>query len=776
MSQDPMSFSIRRPRETLGAVSHNVSAIPMPASAMKRSTSQSNLQAPHTTNHVRTTSGSHMSLAPNRPAQPVFQRSSSGTNLAEMAFSTVQRPSTANFLNSTGGGRKSYAPVASTPAHQQPLHLQESTTERRSSVYRARPSQGFGGPTGHQSFFATAPPQNGLPTDPRRLKDRTTTSTMGQELLEFLSQRNFEMEMKHTLSHKSVTNPIQKDFDSMFQFLYHCIDPSYRFQKKMDVEVPPLLKQLRYPFEKSISKSALGAVGGNTWSTFLGMLHWMMSLAKMMESYSKGVYDEACIEAGYDVAADRITFQFLSDAYKEWLGMDDDEEGDEEAQRRIQPHVEAMAAKFEQANEANLQQVAQLEAEGKALQEQIDELSKSAPRLAKLDETVKLLEEDRKKFEVYNANMEGKVEKYSHRADLLQAELEKCEQEIVAAEEERNDLQRRVDEQGLSVQDIDRMNSERERLQKGVEGTSVRLEEAKDRASKKEAETGGKLDELEAVVQRFNSLAYQVGVIPPSAPNANGADHELHLRLTPSPDFSASQSQRHSHDPSDRLLATPTAGYQPPALLPHDLRTLKHHLQDLRRTLSERRNASLEADLARLDCLDKTREALDDKDAELEGLGHRLRAAQEECEKTREILNAQYMAGEAQMERMEKELGRMRGGVRETVAEVEGREMEVHLEYEQLQLAASSLREGLHTQLERTLNEIIRFKIHVQGSLEQYEEFVGGEIEREVEEQQAQILRREEEAAQEGQGGVEGEGGADDQAGGWEGDSMEVDE
>ncbi|KAK0922662.1 kinetochore-associated Ndc80 complex subunit ndc80, partial [Friedmanniomyces endolithicus] len=69
-----------------------------------------------------------------------------------------------------------------------------------------------------------------------------------------------------------------------------------------------------------------------------------------------------------------------------------------------------MAAKFEQANEANLQQVAQLEAEGKALQEQIDELSKSAPRLAKLDETVKLLEEDRKKFEVYNANMEGKVE------------------------------------------------------------------------------------------------------------------------------------------------------------------------------------------------------------------------------------------------------------------------------------------------------------------------------------------------------------------------------
>ncbi|KAI7092910.1 HEC/Ndc80p family protein-like protein, partial [Hortaea werneckii] len=142
---------------------------------------------------------------------------------------------------------------------------------------------------------------------------------MGQELMEFLAQRNFEMEMKHTLTHKTMTSPTQKDFNLMFHFLYHCIDPSYRFQKNIDAEVPPLLKQLRYPFEKNISKSQLAAVGGNNWSTFLGLLHWMMNLAKIMEQYSTGVYDSACEESGYDVAADRITFNFLSDAYKEWL-------------------------------------------------------------------------------------------------------------------------------------------------------------------------------------------------------------------------------------------------------------------------------------------------------------------------------------------------------------------------------------------------------------------------------------------------------------------------
>ena len=802
MSQEQGLFSVRRPREvsriasqcilnhlshtdidseyviqTLGAVSHNVSAIPMPASAMKRSTSQSNLQAPHTTSHVRTTSGSRMSL---------FHRSSSGGNLADMGFSTVQRPSTANFFNSTGG-RKSYAPVSSTPAH--PIQFQEST-QRRSSVYSARPSAGFGPTNGHQSFFATAPPLNGIPTDPRRLKDASTRAMMSQELMEFLTQRNFEMDMKYSLSPKAMSSPTMKDFDMMFKFLYHCIDPAYRFQKSMDNEVPPLLKQMRYPFERSITKSQLAAVGGNNWYIFLGLLHWMMNLAKMMEQYSTGVYDEASVEAGYDVMADRITFQFLSDAYKEWLSIEDEDEndGDEEAKQRIQPHIDAMAARFEQANQANLEQVRALEAESKALQDQIDELSKSAPKLAKLDETIKVLEEDRVKFEHYNASMGAKVEKYEHRAGLLEEEIQNREQEIQAAKEERDQLQQRVDDQGLSVQDIDRMNTERERLQKGVEATCTRLEESKDRTSKKEVETGTKLDELESAVQRYNSLGYQIGIIPSSDTNTV---YEIHLTANEGPKFSASQPNASTSAPSnDRLLFDTHTGYQP-LHLTSDLKLVKSSLSALRKEISERRTTALEEDMGKVDMLDKTREALDDKYAEIETLGHRTRAAQEEFDKTREIVGAQNMASDAQIERMEKELSRMRAGVRESVQLMEQREMEVNLEYvpsslpvvllsrsllangncryEQLSLRSSALREELHTELERMLNEIIKFKIHVQASLEGYEEFVAGEVEREWSEREER--EQETEAGERSEGGEEGgreEGGSDEEEEGTE--------
>lgn len=491
---------------------------------------------------------------------------------------------------------------------------------------------------GHQSFFATAPPQNSIPQDPRRLKDPNTRAQMGQELMEFLTQRSFEMEMKHSLTHKTMTSPTQKDFNLMFQFLYHCIDPAYRFQKNIDAEVPPLLKQMRYPFEKNISKSQLAAVGGNNWHTFLGLLHWMMQLAKMMDHYSMGSYDDACVEAGFDVAADRITFDFLSDAYKTWLSVEDDEEDEEEAQKLIQPHIDAMAAKFEAANQANLEQVKMLEAESKALQDQIDELGKTAPRLAKLDEQIKILEEDKGKFEAYNNSMEAKVEKYEHRVNVIEEEIQRIEQELAEAEEERNGLQDLVDQQGITVQDIDRMTTERKRLQSGVETAAIRLEESREAVAKKEAEAGQKLDELEELVSRYNSLGYQIGIIPVDAPNARGQTYELILSVNDGPDFASSQMGASQNAESDRLLADAGNGYQPHHLFNLDLRgSVKSNLIALRKEISERRNTALEQDMNNHDLLDKIKEAIDDKLAEVEALGHRVRAAEEEFEKTKEV-------------------------------------------------------------------------------------------------------------------------------------------
>ena len=47
-------------------------------------------------------------------------------------------------------------------------------------------------------------------------------------------------------------------------------------------------------------------------------------------------------------------------------------------------------------------------------------------------------------------------------------------------------------------------------------------------------------------------------------------------------------------------------------------------------------------------------------------------------------------------------------------------------------LRASAVREELHTEIDRILNDVIKFKIHVQRNLDDYEGFVADELEKEL--------------------------------------------
>lgn len=662
-----------------------------------------------------------------RPQQPNFQRASSGGAFgADAGLSSVRRSVSSNVFHGASAGRPSFAPGQPMSSHPGSQNLQ-----RRSSVF-SRPS--MGGPMGHQSFFTQVPTVAGVPRDPRPLRDRSFQARIGQELLEYLTHNNFELEMKHSLGQNTLRSPTQKDFNYIFQWLYHRIDPGYRFQKSMDAEVPPILKQLRYPYEKGITKSQIAAVGGQNWPTFLGMLHWLMQLAQMMDRYIMGEYDDACAEVGVDVSGDRIIFRFLSGAYHDWLQGGEDED-DETAGQRLVPHVEAMAEEFERGNEKYVQEMQALEAENRSLRDQIEDLEKNAPDIPKLDKLARILEDDRRKFEDYIQNVQGKIEKYETRIGFLDEEVKKTDADLQEAEEERANLQASVDRQGITIQDIDRMNTERERLQKSLEDTMVRREEGHARTMEKEAEASRKLEDLEEIVKAYNTLGYQTSLIPSTAVNAKGVDYELSLNVNEN-SFSTSQiggaPNRISAD-GDRLLAEPFTGYHPAHLLNLDLRgSVRSSLQALRKEINERRKHAIDDDLERRNLLDNIKEAMDEKRSEVEALEHKRRAAEEEFERTKEITTTQKLASDAQIEKMEKELAKMRATLSESVQLMEQREMNTNIEYEQLTLRANALREELHTNVESMLNDVIRFKVHVQKGLEDYESFVVDEVEQEL--------------------------------------------
>ena len=550
----------------------------------------------------------------------------------------------------------------------QSLHAAQSV-QRRSSVYSRHSSSG---PASNQSFFVQAPIPAGVPRDPRPLKDRSYQAKIGQELLDYLTHNNFELEMKHSLGQNTLRSPTQKDFNFIFQWLYHRIDPNYRFQKNIDAEVPPILKHLRYPYEKSITKSQLVAVGGQNWSVFLGMLHWMMQLAQMLDRYDAGEYDDACAEAGIDVSGDRIIFRFLSGAYRDWLQVDDAAEDDDDADKLLIPHVHAMAAEFQKGNEKYEQEMKILQAEHDVLEKQIIEAERDASDLAKLDKDRQVLESDKKKFEEWNSTIERKIDKYETAVKALTEGVSQTEAEIHAAEAEKASLQTAVDKQGITVEDIDRMSSERERLQKGVETTAARLEDIKKRLGEKESEANLALEELERTIQSYNSLCYQNSLIPSTALNANGEDFECHLL----------SSRSLSTQSSDvRLLADPTTGYHPAHVLNLDLRsTIKSCLLRLRKETSERRTLASEKNNEDHELLDSIKDAIDDKKIEVEALEHKVRTAAEEHDKMRDEVTTQKVASDAQIERMEKELAKMRGNLQGDVQLMEQKEMNTNIE------------------------------------------------------------------------------------------------
>jgi kinetochore protein NDC80 len=707
--------------QTLGSV-QNYSSIPQPASAMKRTSTIGFNNPPFTSQNPR-----HSLLnSASRPQQPNFSRASIGGPFgAEAGLSSVRRSVSSNMFHGASAGRQSFAPgsLSSNPAPQ--------NVQRRSSVF-SRPS--MAGPMSHQSFFTQVPAVAGVPRDPRPLRDRAYQARIGQELLEYLTHNKFELEMKHTLGQNTLRSPTQKDFNYIFQWLYHRIDPGYKFQKAMDSEVPPILKQLRYPYEKGITKSQIAAVGGQNWSTFLGMLHWLMQLAQMMDRYVEGDYDEACVEAGVDVTGDRIIYRFLTGAYHDWLQGGEDED-DDMAEQRLVPHIENMSQEFARGNERYVQELESLEAENRALREQIEELEKNAPDMAKLDKHFRILEDDKRKFEDYNNNVKGKIEKYEVRIKFLDTEMQKTDAELQESEAERLDLQASVDQQGITIQDIDRMNTERERLQKSLEDTMARLEETHARVMEKEAEASQKLEDLEHLVKAYNSLGYQNSLIPESAENAKGQDFELSLNVNEN-NFSTSQiggAPNRISSEGDRLLAEPFTGYHPAHLLNLDLRgAVRNSLQSLRKEINERRKQAIDDDLDRRNLLDNIKEAMDEKRSEVEALEHRRRAAEEEFDRTKEITTTQKTASDAQIEKMEKELAKMRATLSDSVQLMEQREMNTNIEYEQLTLRANALREELHTNVETMLNDVIRFKVHVQKGLEDYESFVVDEVEQEL--------------------------------------------
>jgi len=388
-----------------------------------------------------------------------------------------------------------------------------------------------------------------------------------------------------------------------------------------------------------ITKSALAAVGGaNSWPTFLGMLHWLLELVRTMDRLDSGDYEAAVEEEGrLDVGSDRIVFEFAARSYQAWLQGVDDHSG----------YIQEMVSQFDERVLRYTQGVEEFEHQNRELQEQlgkinlVDEDGRTPLQVLELEKVI--LEKDKQKFSAYFVDIGGRIQKMRATNVRLREQVGELDEELVRLEEEKIALQRAVDRQGLTPQDIDRMAGEREKLDKGLAVVSARVEELRERAKEKEGEAVRKLEQLERAVARYNTLAYQIGVVPPQAANAKGKEFEL--MLFPSKAAGGGEEEMQIDDlegiggPEDaKLLVDSGTGWQPQQLTNRDLRhEVKQSLNMLRGEIGERMHTLQDEGLKGNELIDRVTEALGDLKEEVETLQVKVQGAQVEFEKIKEV-------------------------------------------------------------------------------------------------------------------------------------------
>ncbi|OQR91858.1 hypothetical protein THRCLA_08853 [Thraustotheca clavata] len=342
--------------------------------------------------------------------------------------------------------------------------------------------------------------------DPRPISDRGFMNNAIRMLVEFLTEHNYE----HPINSHLLFKPMKKDFIYIMQFLFKQLDRSYEPSPKFEDDIAIWFRHLRYPFP--ISKTALAAVGSpHSWPTLLAAIKWLIDLLKYHESTT----DRDEMEDDIGVTAN-IVFEYLADSYKAFLSDNDDE-----CKALQQQMVERFATEVDvyyedindlrQQNEEILQEIEEHQNEM-----QLDSfIAKKRDCQHDREKLLQLVE----KLESNKSLSLASIQSNEHKIAKKQEDLRDAQAEIIQ-------LQKRIDTQQFSAEDVDRMEGERHRMQDLLEQFDARYKELQSQHWEKETEISKMKDVLEEDVKRYMNTATRLKFF---GKYAQGVDYALSI-------------------------------------------------------------------------------------------------------------------------------------------------------------------------------------------------------------------------------------------------------
>ncbi|KAF8311299.1 hypothetical protein DL93DRAFT_2083544 [Clavulina sp. PMI_390] len=382
------------------------------------------------------------------------------------------------------------------------------------------------------------PASSGRLVDSRPIRDPAWQRAAQAEIYEYLLSTKTDVELTF-LTPKVMKEPTMKQFEEIWKFLVYELDPDFVLggdaaaaaTAKVTDELSPVMKDLGYPFVDSFTKSMLTTITApHAWFVGLGMLHWMVRLAKAKADWLFDNEDDV-----YVMEVDQINtmddkpeirhvleFDFLAKSYSKFFQEGEAADYAEEEQQLIDRYHDRFQAQEEQVQAY----------EGK-IATMLKEIDAIKSRPAPLSIACKNLEDAQKKIDECKQGIQSatsRVDKLQRQIAVFTEDVERRRGERRDLDTKQKDIRRQIEQQNLTPEDIERITNEERQLSNALATLNAKLAQVTKTVNDYEVQVARKTDEAEDLLATYDELLVQCG-LDADTPPAPISDAQLRVQL-----------------------------------------------------------------------------------------------------------------------------------------------------------------------------------------------------------------------------------------------------
>ncbi|PPQ65102.1 hypothetical protein CVT24_003063 [Panaeolus cyanescens] len=537
-----------------------------------------------------------------------------------------------------------------------------------------------------------APSSSQAVKDNRPLRDKAYQAKMRQDIQAYLP---------NDITTQSLLNMTGADYRRIFDILIRILDPEHPFPERyrLEEEMIPTLKALRYPYAHQIDQKWLAAVASpHSWPYLLGVLHWLVELCKMRDDYMysrhPSIQNPYDIDEEFDHPLDHkaLAFKYHEDTYTMWLDLKDDfTECNVEMEQRYSKRNERVQLELnEQAVKLNQAKI------------EYNNLKSTAPSTSDLEKQNQVLIKDKEKLQKILERYEQRRDKVTEQIAFEKSELVKAEELLESLKAELATLTDTVKSQNLTPEEVMRMNTDRETLTRNLEDLKQKIAESHRHVMNLEVNVTNRAAAAEEALDTYTNMLSDLELFP--SPPEPWQDIDLTLELN----TAASNPQQLLTGSDIRKIIKPTLGN-----VAESKRVERAAVE------SERIKIDNDLDQITTEC-----ENLDDEIAEVQKKATHLN---DEADNLREATQQEALMANAEAASLERELANARTAAITSGLGVKSELHAVQFSYKEQIEKVARLKDDTVRAILKNSQEIATFKQEVSRHLQELRDFASSD-------------------------------------------------